>query len=110
MPYVPFGLASAAPFGVICQDGLTLRRDGTVVGDGTWLRMAEVVARLRAAGYQDSESTVRRMIDAGELRVYRSRLGGHRRILAASVDALIEQRRSDASGAKDTENGESPPA
>lgn len=58
---------------------------------GEWLAIGEVIARLRAAGFTESESTVRRMIDDGELSAYRTRRG-HRRIDAGSVDALIARR------------------
>lgn len=68
-----------------------------MVGDGTWLTIGEVLARLRAAGYHESESTVRRMIDTGSVESYRTEPGGHRRIRAASVDALITRRRISAS-------------
>jgi excisionase family DNA binding protein len=61
-----------------------------------WLTLGEVLARLREAGYSDSESTVRRMVDDGELESYRQPGGssgrGHRRIKSESVDALIRRR------------------
>ncbi len=64
-----------------------------MVGDGTWLTMGEVMARIRAAGLPDSADTIRRMVDAGQLKAYRQRDGrGHRRISAASVDELIRRR------------------
>lgn len=67
---------------------------GGPVADDGWLTIGEVVARIRAAGYPDSESTVRRMVDDGELgEVYRSR-GGHRNVKPAGVEALICRRRS----------------
>ncbi|MEV6693349.1 helix-turn-helix domain-containing protein [Micromonospora sp. NPDC051196] len=65
---------------------------GPVVGDGIWLALGEVLARLRAAGFSESESTVRRMIDDGTLESYRTERGGHRRIRASSVDELIDRR------------------
>jgi excisionase family DNA binding protein len=65
-----------------------------VVVDGTWLTIGEVIAALRAAGYTESESTVRRMIDDGELESYRTERGGHRRVKATAVAGLIEQRRT----------------
>ncbi|MEU5950532.1 helix-turn-helix domain-containing protein [Micromonospora sp. NPDC047465] len=65
---------------------------GPVVGDGTWLAIGEVIARLRAAGFSESESTVRRMIDDGTLESYRTERGGHRRIKAESVADLIRRR------------------
>ncbi|WKU03771.1 excisionase family DNA-binding protein [Micromonospora sp. HUAS LYJ1] len=51
-----------------------------------------MLARLRAAGFSESESTVRRMIDEGVLDSYRTERGGHRRIKAESVTALIQKR------------------
>lgn len=65
-----------------------------MVGDGTWLTIGEVLARLREAGYSESESTVRRMIDEGAVESYRTERGGHRRIRARSVDDLIQRRRN----------------
>ena len=64
-----------------------------MVGDGTWLTIGEVLARFRAAGFGESESTVRRMIDDGALESYRTERGGHRRVRAASVDEFIRRRR-----------------
>ncbi|GAA2516425.1 hypothetical protein [Winogradskya humida] len=70
--------------------------------DETWLSLGEVIARFRAAGFPDSESTIRRLIDDGEIESYRSeRAGGrrgHRRMKAASVDALFARRSRDNSG------------
>ena len=63
-----------------------------MVGDGRWLSTGEVVDRLRAAGYNESEQTVRRLIDAGWLESYRTEGGGHRRVSAKSVDGLIAAR------------------
>ena len=65
--------------------------------DATWLSISDVIARFRAAGYSDSESTIRRLIDDGEIESYRSeRRGGsgrgHRRMKAESVDALLAAR------------------
>lgn len=62
-----------------------------MVGDGTWLTIGEVLAKLRAEGFTDSESTVRRMIDDGLLRSHRTGKG-HRRVKATSVDELIASR------------------
>jgi excisionase family DNA binding protein len=64
-----------------------------VVGDGKWLTTGEVVKALREAGYDESEQTVRRMIDAGKLDAYRTEAGGHRRVTAKSVEVLIAARR-----------------
>ncbi len=67
-----------------------------MVGDGTWLSLGEVLQRLRAAGFADSESTVRRAIDSGELASYRQpgrgARPGHRRIKASSVEEMIRRR------------------
>ena len=67
--------------------------------DATWLSLGEVVARFRTAGYSDSESTIRRMIDDGEIESYRSErrdgVRGHRRMKASSVEALLERRRGE---------------
>ncbi|MET0493341.1 MAG: helix-turn-helix domain-containing protein, partial [Actinoplanes sp.] len=77
---------------------LTGLTGGSVAGDSTWLTLGEVIARLRAAEFTESESTVRRLIDEGEIESYRvERSGGrrgHRRMSAASVDALIKRRQS----------------
>ncbi|MBM0274155.1 helix-turn-helix domain-containing protein [Micromonospora sp. STR1s_6] len=51
-----------------------------------------MIARLRAAGFSESESTVRRMIDDGDLESYRTERGGHRRVKAQSVESLIQRR------------------
>lgn len=69
-----------------------------MAGDGTWLTLGEVLARLRAAGYHDGESTVRRDIDAGIYGVegtgwYKTERGGHRRIRAKAVDERIAERK-----------------
>ncbi|WP_346536924.1 helix-turn-helix domain-containing protein [Micromonospora sp. DPT] len=69
---------------------------GTVVGDGTWLTIGEVLAKLREAGFTDSESTVRRMIDDGQLKSHRTERGGHRRVRATSVEDLIASRNQPA--------------
>ena len=67
-----------------------------MAGDGTWLTLGEVIARYRAAGFHDAESTIRREIDdlvnTGALASYRTR-GKHRRVEAAGVDRLITDRR-----------------
>jgi hypothetical protein len=69
-----------------------------VAGDPEWLTLGEVIERFRAAGYPDSESTIRRLIDDGEIESYRAeRRGGgrgHRRMRAASVEALLGRRRA----------------
>ncbi len=75
-----------------------------MVGDGTWLSVAEAVARLREAGYDDSPQTVRRLMAAGILRGRLTELGRHRRIEPKSVDELIERRTGDGPG-RDAEAG-----
>ena len=83
--------ARLATLGAMHTEGVT------VADDATWLSLGEVVARFRAAGYSDSESTIRRLIDDGEIESYRvERRGGgrgHRRMRAASVDTLLDRRR-----------------
>lgn len=63
-----------------------------MVGDGTWLSTGEVVQLYRAAGYADSESTIRRELDdaiaRGEVEVYRTR-GQYRRVRASDARALV---------------------
>lgn len=59
----------------------------SVVGDGTHLSVKEVVALTG-----DSESTVRRLFDAGTLTGYVTERGGHRRILKTSVDEFLAER------------------
>jgi predicted nucleic acid-binding Zn ribbon protein len=70
------------------------------VGDGErrWLTINQVVERLRAAGYDDTGATLRRMVDAGDFGVegdgwYRTERGKYRMVAAAAVDALIARRR-----------------
>lgn len=70
-----------------------------MAGNSTWLTIGEVLARLRGAGYTESESTVRRMLDSGELGAegaawYRTERGGHRRIAVTAVDRLIARRKA----------------
>ncbi len=64
------------------------------MAEEAWLTIGEVLTRLRAAGFPESESTVRRMIDDGEVKSYRTERGGHRRVDPASLDALIGRRRA----------------
>lgn len=71
---------------------LTGLTGGQVADDG-WLRISEALGRLRAAGFTESESTVRRMIDDGEIASYRTRRG-HRRIDPRSLAVLINSRSS----------------
>jgi len=60
--------------------------------DDGWLTIGEVLARVRAAGYPESESTIRRMADDGELgEVHRSR-GGRRHVRAEAVDKRFPPR------------------
>lgn len=66
-----------------------------MVGDGTWLALGEVVDLYRKAGYPESESTIRLEIDdaiaKGTVATYRTR-GGHRRVRASDVRALLEAK------------------
>ncbi|MEU1240016.1 NUDIX hydrolase [Micromonospora parva] len=68
---------------------------GLVAGDGTWLTLGEVIARFRAAGFSDSESTIRREVDdlvaAGTLDSYLTR-GRHRRVSAAGIATHLLSR------------------
>jgi excisionase family DNA binding protein len=61
------------------------------VPEKQWLTIGEALARLRAEGFTESESTIRRMVDDGEVESYRTRRG-HRRVDAASLAALIARR------------------
>jgi hypothetical protein len=60
-----------------------------VVGDGTWLKLAEVLARLQPYGYTNDR--IREIAAAGYLRTTRPPSIGpgvpHRRFETASVDA-----------------------
>lgn len=65
----------------------------------THLTVVEIVERLRAAGYDDSPQTVRRLIDAGKFGPegvdwYRTERGGHRKVRQAAVDAAIKRRQA----------------
>lgn len=66
-----------------------------MVGDDTWLTTGEAAERL-----QVSVDAVRRAIRSGRLRSRRTP-GGHRRISAASVDALARDLERDESGPVD---------
>lgn len=68
----------------------------TVVGDGTWLKLSEVIARFRAEGLADSESTIRRMMDQEVFGPLDVTHGGHRRAKSASVESYLRGRRGDA--------------
>ena len=61
----------------------------TLVGDGTWLTVKEVMARLAAAGRPVSDTTVRTMMSRDLLRGWYTEPGRHARIEPASVDELI---------------------
>lgn len=61
-----------------------------MVGDGTWLTVGEAAVRLRAG-----VDAVRRAVEAGDLVAGRTP-GGHRRILAESVEALRQKLYGDA--------------
>jgi hypothetical protein len=74
-----------------------LRKGWRVNDDKRWLTLADVVARLREAGYDDSRDTVRRAIDAGQYGVegadwYRTE-SGYRKVMPAAVDRLIARRK-----------------
>jgi excisionase family DNA binding protein len=56
-----------------------------VVGDGTWLTVGQAAQRLNI-----SADSVRRAVEAGRLQAGRTP-GGHRRILAESVEKLLHQ-------------------
>lgn len=75
-----------------------------------YIRISEAVAQLRAAGYDDSEWTVRRMADAGVLRSYKLQPSGHRRISVASIKELIAGRSNESSGGADGEEDRPAPA
>lgn len=64
--------------------------------DETWLSLGEVIRRFREFGFEDSESTIRRLIDDGVIESYRvAKSGGrrgHRRMLATSVEAHLRDR------------------
>lgn len=66
-----------------------------VVGDGTWLKLSEVIARFRDAGLADSESTIRRMMDDGVFGPLDVTHGRHRRARAAKVEAYLTERLGD---------------
>jgi excisionase family DNA binding protein len=74
--------------------GLAGLAGGLVVDGEEYLTIGEVLVRLHAAGFRDKESTLRRLIDAGELDSYRDGPRRRRRVSSASVDALIARRRS----------------
>ena len=63
-----------------------------MVGDGTWLNLGEVIERFRAVHLSDSESTIRRAIDDGELGDSHVTPGGHRRVRASALDAYLAKR------------------
>ena len=95
-------------------DLVNSRWEVTVVGDGTTLRLAEVMERLAPFGY--TVDRVREMADAGYLKVTRPpKIGSgtpHRRFYTASVDALVlalalpDQERDAAMEALKTANAE----
>lgn len=63
-----------------------------MASNDSWLTIGQVLTRVRAAGYPESESTLRRMADDGELgEVYRSR-GGRRHVRAEAVDKRFPPR------------------
>lgn len=72
------------------------------MGDAPYLRIAEVRARLAAAGYPDSDDTIRRAVDRGTYGVqgqdwYRSE-SGYRYVSSSAVDAVIARRRAGPAG------------
>lgn len=67
----------------------------TVVGDGTWLKLSEVIARFRTAGLADSESTIRRMMDQGVFGDLDVTHGRHRRARTSNVESYLRSRRGD---------------
>lgn len=76
-----------------------------MAGDGTWLTLGEVIARFRAAGFSDSESTIRREVDdlvaAGTLDSYLTR-GRHRRVSAAGIGEHLVRRKNPGSPERGT--------
>lgn len=58
-----------------------------MVGDGKYLSTLEASV---ISG--DSESTIRRLFDDGELDGYRTERGKHRRILRTSLDEFLAKR------------------
>ena len=73
--------------GVRVLVNLAASRAVTVVGDGKYLSTQEAP---ELSG--DSESTIRRLFDDGELDGYRTERGGHRRILRTSLDEFLAKR------------------
>jgi hypothetical protein len=62
-----------------------------------WLSLGEVVDRIRAAGYDDSRQTVRRLIDAGQFgQTYRTEAGGHRKVQESAVEEFLRRRQGEA--------------
>lgn len=64
-----------------------------------YLTVNQVRTRLLDAGYTDSGSTIRRLLDEGAFGPegedwYRTERGGYRMISAAAVDRLIGRRKS----------------
>ncbi|MBB4958975.1 hypothetical protein [Micromonospora polyrhachis] len=64
-----------------------------------YLTIRQVTARLHTAGYNDSQQTVRRLIDAGHLGTegadwYRTERGGYRMVSPAAVDRLVAKRKT----------------
>ncbi|MFC3504782.1 hypothetical protein ACFOOK_27975 [Micromonospora krabiensis] len=66
-----------------------------------YLTIKQVRDRLVAAGYNDSDQTIRRLVTDGKLGAegvdwYRTERGGYRMVSAAAVDRLIANRRKAA--------------
>lgn len=68
---------------------LTIGGGSSVVGDGRWWSIKEVMAHLADAGRPVSDTTVRSMLAKDYLRGWYTEPGRHARIEPASVDELI---------------------
>lgn len=62
-----------------------------VRGDG-WLQVGEVVDAFREAGWGDSASTIRRLIDKGHFGETWVSESGYRHVSAASVALFLSKR------------------
>jgi hypothetical protein len=82
------------------QGLLCLAREIGVGVEKTWLKVSEVAARLREAGYTDSLDTIRRGVDRGHYgdkgTGWYVTDTGYRMVSSAAVDALISRRSSPA--------------
>jgi hypothetical protein len=68
---------------------LTIGDRGSVVGDGRWWSVKEVMTYLRDAGHPVSDTTVRSMLAKDYFRGWYTEPGRHARVEPASVDELI---------------------